>query len=593
MSPQLRAITILLLLVSTTGTSGAFEPTEGLRRPVALARVGELLLVAGAESGSVSVVSTTRRVVVAEVEVGRGLSDVTTLARSAGIPTPTAQPVLALDSIASRGILLQLTGLKLEPVAEFDLPGGPRSALDIAQRRLVSVTCTWARQVVLLRSVEGMRLERQITIDLPFAPGLQVLAPDGRHLVVADCFAGRLAVIDLETSQIASLRSLDGHNIRGLAITPGGKGLAIAHQVLAPTVPTSRSRVFWGSLLQNVLRTLPLDDVLSRRGAKSPQTVRALRRFRLEPLGESGRGAGDPGAVTFLAGGVRSVLLSGVSEVSLQSADLEDAQRVAVGTCPTASIGGVDGSLLWIACKYEDLLVAVDVAERSVVAEVSLGPTPPLDAIARGEQLFFDARLSLDGWYSCQSCHTDGHSNGLLNDGLSDGSYGTPKRILSLLGTEDSGPWAWDGHVGTLRDQVEASLETTLRGEPPRKDAAAALTAYLRTLAPPPGVDLARGRVDLRARDRGEAVFNRTGCRRCHRPFAYTAPFPKDVGFVDEAGTHRFSPPSLRGVSQRDRLFHDNRAGSLREAIDEIGHGHDGELDGEDLEDLLRFLRQL
>ena len=47
---------------------------------------------------------------------------------------------------------------------------------------------------------------------------------------------------------------------------------------------------------------------------------------------------------------------------------------------------------------------------------------------------------------SCHSCHTDGHTNGQLNDNLSDfKTFGAPKRVLSLLGKRDTMPLAWNG----------------------------------------------------------------------------------------------------------------------------------------------------
>ena len=51
---------------------------------------------------------------------------------------------------------------------------------------------------------------------------------------------------------------------------------------------------------------------------------------------------------------------------------------------------------------------------------------------------------------SCHSCHPDGHTNGLLNDNLGDGNFGAPKRVLSLLGVGQTGPWAWNGGVADL-----------------------------------------------------------------------------------------------------------------------------------------------
>ena len=73
-------------------------------------------------------------------------------------------------------------------------------------------------------------------------------------------------------------------------------------------------------------------------------------------------------------------------------------------------------------------------SRSKVLDQISLGARPELSAAERGEDLFYDARLSLQGWLSCHSCHTDGHSSGKLADTFSDTTFGTPKRILSLLG---------------------------------------------------------------------------------------------------------------------------------------------------------------
>jgi hypothetical protein len=65
------------------------------------------------------------------------------------------------------------------------------------------------------------------------------------------------------------------------------------------------------------------------------------------------------------------------------------------------------------------------------------------------------------------------------------------------------------------------------------------------------------------------------------------------VGLRDELGETRFNPPSLRGVGQRDRLFHDNRAAGLESVFTRHRHQLDAELSNDDLRDLLRFLRSL
>ena len=190
---------------------------------------------------------------------------------------------------------------------------------------------------------------------------------------------------------------------------------------------------------------------------------------------------------------------------------------------------------------------------------------------------------------SCHSCHIDGHSNGQVNDNFSDGSEGAPKRVLSLLGVAETGPWAWNGQMRDLEAQLLKSTRETMQGKGLSAEQAADLAAYLRTLrAPRPGM-----RTDSDAIERGRGVFEREGCAQCHAPPTYTSPGRYDVGIRDEQGETRFNPPSLRGVAQRDRLLHDNRAAGLEDLFTRHRHQLDSELSAEDLRDLLRFLRNL
>ncbi|QDV32898.1 Cytochrome c551 peroxidase precursor [Tautonia plasticadhaerens] len=219
-----------------------------------------------------------------------------------------------------------------------------------------------------------------------------------------------------------------------------------------------------------------------------------------------------------------------------------------------------------------------------------LGPTPEPDAIRRGRELFHDARLSHDGWMSCHSCHADGHANGRLVDTLGDDSYGTPKRTPSLFGVGETGPWAWDGGMATLGDQIRKSVASTMRGYPLYDDQVEAIEAYLRSLPPPPALE---SHGDEEAVARGAATFRRLRCARCHEPSAFTTPAAYDVGLEDERGHSTFNPPSLRGVGRRRSFFHDGRAGSLAEVFGRFGHPLDEPMAAGDLADLVAFLRGL
>ncbi len=223
--------------------------------------------------------------------------------------------------------------------------------------------------------------------------------------------------------------------------------------------------------------------------------------------------------------------------------------------------------------------------------------------------LFYDARLSSDGWYSCSSCHVDGHSNGLLNDNFGDGSFdavqteqydsplrvsrGGPRRVLSLLGTAYTRPWAWNGNQLSLWAQIRKSIEITMQGPSPPQDDVTAIENYLYTLEPPPSVAVARGSVDHETAARGKKLFERLSCTDCHQPPYYTSPAVFDVGLKDKSGHREFNPPQLLGASQRHRFFHDNRAKSLREVFEKYQHNLDKPLSAEELDDLIAFVESL
>jgi CxxC motif-containing protein (DUF1111 family) len=174
-------------------------------------------------------------------------------------------------------------------------------------------------------------------------------------------------------------------------------------------------------------------------------------------------------------------------------------------------------------------------------------------------------------------------------DTLGDGDYGAPKLVPSLLGTRDTQPWGWDGSAALLREQVQKSLTTTMHGEPLTVREMEDMFAYLTSLNSPPPPDIASKEL----LDQGRRVFQTRGCVNCHAPPAYTTPVTVDVSLMDEFQRSRFNPPSLRGVSQRRRYFHDGRAGSLEEVLLKVRHQLDDPLSREETEALLAFLRSL
>jgi YVTN family beta-propeller protein len=307
-------------------------------------------------------------------------------------------------------------------------------------------------------------------------------------------------------------------------------------------------------------------------------------------LGTSSDGAGDPAGLVYDRSGAVVVALAGVDQVALGRSSTGHFRRVAAGQGPSALAMSPDGKVVYVAGSQSDTVSVVEVATGRLLRAIGLGPRPEPTLVERGERLFRDARLSHDGWMSCHTCHTDGHTNGQLVDTMGDDSYGAPKRVPSLLGTGTTGPWSWTGSVDRLEDQVRKSIEKTMRGDEPSKEQVAALTAYLRSLTPPP---VAAPVHDGTAATRGREVFRKQRCTACHSSPHYTTGGTYDVGLVDEAGNELFNPPSLRGVGGREPLFHDGRATTLEEVFQKHRHPRNTKLSGDEIADLIAFLKTL
>ncbi len=571
-----------------TAAPGKAQLPSHLRRPVALvlADKGKWLLVANQRSGSISVIDTSTSRPAAEVQVGRKLADL------AG--TPDERHLLAVDEEANQLLLLERQGTALEPVERIAVSPEPVRVRLSRDGARWFVTSLWSRQVTLgeLTSAAGAeaaarpKLRVTKTISLAFAPREQLLVQDDSKLIVADSFGGQVGVVDVRSGDVESVRTLPAHNIRGLALSPGGDRLLVAHQVLHPTVPTTFDDVHWGNLLTNNIRSVSLACMLT------PEAD-LLRGSYVHYLGEARHGAGDPAGLAVGGDGTIVVTLGGVGEISWGRDQDHSRRRLPVGQRPTAVILSPDGRRAYVANTFADSITVVDLKVGQVEAEVALGPPAQLSLSERGEVLFYDARLSHDGWFSCHSCHTDGHSNGLRNDNFGDGSVGAPKRVLSLLGVGDTGPWAWHGTRRDLEGQIRKSVETTMRGSELREQHVQALAAYLRSLAPPPSLTRLRNAVNEQAVRRGQAVFNQQACGNCHTPPQYTSAKAYQVGLTDEVGHKSFNPPALRGTSQGERFFHDNRARTLEEVFTRYRHQLQGELSSQELEDLVAFLRSL
>jgi hypothetical protein len=579
---------------STTGTakepaSSADQSTKAdLRRPVAAVLLDRetTVAVANSRTGSISLVSLSDRKVLSETVIAKELGGLATV--------EDGTRLLATDPVRHELLVVQRdSDARANVIARHATSRHPRTVAVSANSAMAGVAAQWAHRVDLfdLTSLNtaqknAANLPRR-TVEVPFPPLELLWLPDGQHVLAADTFSGRLAVIDAVNARLVSVRELTGHNIRGLTLDAAGENVYMSHQVLDEWATINWQTVHSGTLMGNAAARIPVAQLLDGKGSLDGVAESI-------PLSNTGHGGGDPAGLLVLADGSLTACLAGTSEVILVNRFGVLTQRYSVGSRPTQLLPLKDGKAL-VVNRHGDSLDLLDWTQDVPVATIPLGPQRPLKAAERGELLFYDSRLSHDGWLSCHSCHTDGHTNGLRADTQGDGTSGAPKRVLGLGHVAFTDKWAWSGRVQELYDQVRKSLLTSMLSDDVRERDVNDLVAYLETLLPPPPSHPSDSSPDDRdAVARGRNVFLGHQCQGCHvPPLTYTASDVYDVGLKDENGQRKFNPPSLRGVGHARRLFHDNRAESLEDVFQGHGHPSDTALSDKDLADLVRFLRSL
>lgn len=578
-SLTLATLLVLLALLPAALPLPAAELATQLRRPAALAESedGHWLYVANRDSGSISVIDLDQRAVAAEHTIGKRLADI--------VAVPNSSRLLAIDETAHELIAIDAQGPELKVIQRLAVSPYPVSLHLTPSGDRVTIASLWSRRLTFVELAGAAKIAG--VLDLPFAPRCQLLLADRNRLLVADAFGGKLAIVDPASREIVKTLAVPGHNIRGMGVSPNGQMLMVAHQMLNELAHSIQNDIHWGLLMSNDLRWLKVDSVLA--GGKD-----LYYGAHMHPLGEANKGGGDPGALDVAADGTVVVAISGVNEVAIGKEGDFSMRRVKAPRRPTAVRIARDGKTAFIASTLDDSISLLDLTEKKIAATISLGPRPALSLAQEGELLFYDARLSHDGWMSCQSCHTDGHANGQMNDNFSDRSFGAPKRVLSLLGVKDTLPLSWSGQIKTLERQIHNSVESTMQRDdafPPEQ--ARAIAAYVETLQLPPSLDTLRGTADTAAIARGKLVFERRDCARCHAATTFTTPAVYDVGLTDSEGNKEFNPPSLRGASHRTGFFHDSSATMLDDVFLTHGHPNGSAFSTTEVRDLVAYLRSL
>ncbi len=190
--------------------------------------------------------------------------------------------------------------------------------------------------------------------------------------------------------------------------------------------------------------------------------------------------------------------------------------------------------------------------------------------IAKGKQLFEDPKLSASGTTSCATCHPgNGHTDNktyvglnVVPDGQADGRS-TP----TMWGAGTRSVYAWAGTAPKLEGNIKGIIVNRMKGAEPSPETLAALVAYVSSLKPPMGGQVAEDGAPADkasvAVKRGFELFTGDGeCGTCHVLPTLDKAETEDV----ELGG-KFKVPALWAVSKTGPYFHDGRTKDLSEAV--------------------------
>jgi len=225
--------------------------------------------------------------------------------------------------------------------------------------------------------------------------------------------------------------------------------------------------------------------------------------------------------------------------------------------------------------------------KKPVSLVIGADPTPK--DVKEGQRIFNDAAFSKHGDFSCNNCHLDGITDGLVWDLLVDGSVNT----LAFRNVGGTGPFLWGGQLPTLFDFSREVLK--LVGAAATGKEMELLTTYMQSVtAPPNPYSLPGGRMTDAAKAGakifyGSSSFGGASCAECHSGPLYT-----NTNTVDgKTAGKKTDVPSLLGVYDTGPWGREGQWTTLKAMVDYGAKFTGAKLSDKARADLLAFVQQL
>ena len=285
--------------------------------------------------------------------------------------------------------------------------------------------------------------------------------------------------------------------------------------------------------------------------------------------------------------------------------------RIPVGHNPRGVALSPDGKRLYVANRLDDTISVIDTDAETVVSTIDLGGPKKIDALRRGERLFYTAEFAFQGGFGCSNCHIDSTIDGLQWDLEPDG-FGKDivdnRSLENLAGTE---PFKWNGGNPDMPTECGPRTEKFFfRSQGFNPQQLTDLVTFVYSLPYRPNrYRLPNGELSP-AQERGKAIFERTKsksgaaiaeanqCTYCHSGPKYTNQKQIDIGsgkLTDRSPV--IDVPQLSNVAYSAPYLHDGSAQSLEEIWTVFNpkdtHGVTNDLTKDELNDLIEYLKTL
>lgn len=491
------------------------------------------------------------------------------------------------------------------PTVRIEAGHSPTSPVLLEQGKTLAVCNRFDNSIAFI-DLESEKILS--TVAVAREPIAAAAGPDGRFLVVANhlpvgpantgFIAAEITILHVATKSVVGSVTLPNGatSLRDLCISPDGRFAYVTHILARYHLPATQLDRGWMNTnavsiidIENrtLLNTFLLDNV--DLGAANPwgiectpdgallvvahsgcHEVSVIDRTALhEKLAKSPQSDQAPNDLAFLVGIRERIRLSGLGPRGVAVVG----RRVLAAEYFSDSIASID----------------LDSRKRPRAESVEFGRGAPMDIHRRGEFLFHDASICFQQWQSCATCHPDARTDALNWDLLNDG-MGSPKNTKNMLLAHQTPPTS----MTAARENAEISVRSGFRYIEftvlPEEDAQA-VDEYLKALEPTPSPFLIQGELS-EAAGRGEAVFRKANCVRCHPSPLFTDLKRYDVGTGkgNEQGM-LFDTPTLVESWRTAPYLYDGSAPTMKDVFTQ--HVGAERLTAQEIDDLVEYILSL